>query len=505
MAKRMLAVLIVAISPLLAGGIYEFSLINSVPEAGLFFLDPGFQNPSKAKGVYGLFSNPAALGFMDKFDVSLSFGIGSKAKFNFDYMAIESTDSQGAVYLPVTFYCKEKGGLNFLGAGYSLGNIGFGIGLLQGNYAGVGININAEAALDMNYSVEDTIYYLYGSGNQDTAVIPVTWNLATQCTLSFSGSSEGGLSSSPLFMGAGAGFGIFGIGVGMKLYKYKGDLDALSAGVTRTASLITGTPHGWNGSINAIANIDDTLYLTELRAKLNGTRTAFSVGALFDLKVLSIGLTYEKGFSTKIKNLDIAYSLINVSGSPEECCIDSIYLDPDSLENGTAVGTAYLSYSDFRKDSTYDAITGEAKLPGYSEIRLGLSASYFSLYAGAVLPDGKKELGAFYLGTATSIPLPTVTLRFGTHQRVDYFKDGAGSIIPLRISSHIGLGASIHTSLGFLGKDFGFPATINVGVKTSTFPLLANIFTKNIESLENFKAASFLSGLSFNLGVRVHL
>ncbi|RKZ00751.1 MAG: hypothetical protein DRQ04_05735 [Candidatus Hydrothermota bacterium] len=488
-----------------AQGVYEFSLVNTSPQSALFFLEPGSQDPSRAKGIFGLFSNPASMGFLHHYEGALAFGIGSKSKFSFQYTAVESTEDQGAIRLPIDFYYKEKGGLNFVGAGYSFGPLGVGIGVVQGDYAGLDLNIKGKTALDLDYQIEDTIYYDY---DQDTAVIPVTWNLTVRCSLDVTGTGKGGISSTPIMLGVGMGFGSFGVGIGLKHYKFSGDLNSHMSGVTRTRAIIMGIPHsGWQGSISADAGLRDTLLMNEFGADLSGGRTAFLVGALLDLRVVKIGLSFEKGFSSRIKDINVGYTVINISGEPEYAGIDSIVLNEDSLRAGRAVGNAYVSYSDFKKDTTINEISGQLKIPGYSEVRLGLGFPFFNFYGGAILPSGNKEIGAFYLGTMTSFPLQMVTLRFGTHNRFDYAKDGAGKLIPYRFSSNLGIGATLKTSLGFLGKNFGFPAEFSLGIRTSLLPLLSGIISSEIEDedIENFKRANLLSGTGFNLGIRVYM
>jgi len=98
-----------------------------------------------------------------------------------------------------------------------------------------------------------------------------------------------------------------------------------------------------------------------------------------------------------------------------------------------------------------------------------------------------------------------VTLRFGTHNRFDYAKDGAGKLIPYRFSSNLGIGATLKTNLGFLGKNFGFPAEFSLGIRTSLLPLLSGTISSEIEDIEDFKRANLLSGTSFNLGIRVFM
>ena len=483
--------------------VYEFSLVNTSPQSALFFLEPGSQDPSGAKGIFGLFSNPASMGFMHRYEGALAFGIGSKSKFSFQYTAVESTEDHGAITLPIDFYYKEKGGLNFIGAGYSFGPLGVGVGILQGDYAGLDLKINGDAAVDLDYQIEDTIYYDY---DQDTAVIPVTWNLTVRCSLEVTGRGKGGISSTPLMLGAGMGFGPLGIGIGLKYYKFSGDLNSYISGVTETRTAIMGIPHsGWEGAITADVGLSDTLFFNDFGANLSGGRTAFLVGALLDLRVFRIGLSFEKGFSSRIRDINAGYTTINISGGPEYGGIDSIILDEDSLRAGRAVGNAYISYGDFEKDTTINEISGQLKIPGYSEVRLGVGFPFFNFYGGAIFPSGNKEIGAFYLGTMTSFPLQMVTLRLGTHNRFDYAKDGAGKLIPYRFSSNLGIGATLKTNLGFLGKNFGFPAEFSLGIRTSLLPLLSGTISSEIEDIEDFKRANLLSGTSFNLGIRVFM
>ena len=97
----------------------DANLLYSYPGSNLFFVHPGFANPSISRGLLGFSLNPASLLDTDKFEAMLSFSpqmsteIATEFNIPFDTLIYIPTPFLDTVRLPTDLGIRQIGGLDF--------------------------------------------------------------------------------------------------------------------------------------------------------------------------------------------------------------------------------------------------------------------------------------------------------------------------------------------------------------------------------------------------------
>jgi hypothetical protein len=480
----------------------HITLSQSSPEAGLFFSNPSYISPALAYGTYGIFSNPAALGYSSGYGLNFMLGIPSQPKIDLTAKVLDSTDTQSALYLPTRLTLKDAGGLNFIGFSKKLGPVGIGVGYMQRQSMGVGFDFDQTETLDINYQFVQPIRATITPGF-DT-MIPLTWNISAPLALRAVGNGDVNFGRMPLVLSSGIAFGPASVGIGCKLVKYSGELgaDLNFAGSTNINAV--GTPGApFKGQLTGLAELSDTLLGVNGTGSFSATRMSFILGTLLRAGFFKIGLTVEQGLKTDLSG-NYNLTMFSVSGSPDSVRIDSNFVHfvyPDSI-----YGRARLTINKSPKSADTLSSTQNISLPGYTELNLGISLSVFDLYAGGTLPK-KGEINTGKLGILFSVPLSVVTIRTGLLASLDYlyFTDDAGKnqIVPIRIPVYFGLGASVKTKFNFI--PYMPNAKIDFGIRTNAIPWASFALTNAIEQISNVESPSAFSLLGFNLGVSLEI
>ncbi|MCX7785233.1 MAG: hypothetical protein N2201_03255 [candidate division WOR-3 bacterium] len=480
---------------------FKITLSQSAPEAGLFFSNPSYISPALADGTYGMFSNPAAIGYTGDYGLAFVLGIPSKPKIECNARILDSTDAHGELSIPLELAFKDAGGLNFFGFSKKLGPVGVGIGYMQKSGTGFGIDFNQTETLDINYRIVQPIRASIAPGIDTT--IPMTWNISAPIRVNALGNGDISLGKTPFFVGSGYSFGIGSVGIGFKIARYSGNLGTNIKFDGSTNITATGTPGApYKGNLTGIATLSDTFINVIGNGDFRANRLAFIFGGLLRAGFFKMGISLEQGFKT---NLSGNYNLtsLRISGAPDSVVItspiDSIRFYPAQC---SIAGNARFNV--LRSPKTGDTLGGPQtiSLPGYTELNLGISLSVFDLYLGGTLPK-KGEVNNGKVGILFSVPLTSITIRTGLLAVLDYAytTDNAGKdlFIPLRVPIYAGLGASYRTKFNFIPMQPD--AQVDFGIKSNAIPLMSNFIPSDFEQVTNIKTPSFFSLLSFNLGV----
>ena len=478
----------------------HITLSQSTPEAGLFFSNPSYISPALAYGTYGIFSNPAALGYSNNYGLNFMLGIPSQPKI--DLTIRDSIAEQGVLDLPTKLTLKDAGGLNFIGFSKKLGPVGIGIGYMQRQSMGISFDFDQTETLDINYQFVQPIRATITPGF-DT-MIPLTWNISAPIALKAVGNGDINFGRMPLMLSGGIAFGPASVGIGCKIAKYAGDLGANLNFAGNTVINAVGTPDNpFKGQLTGLATLSDTLLGVNGNGSFSATRMSFILGTLLRAGFFKLGFTIEQGLKTDLAG-NYNLTMFSSSGAPDSVHLDSNFVHfvyPDSI-----YGRTRLTIS--KSPKTADTIGGpqNISLPGYTELNLGISLSVFDLYAGGTLPK-KGEINTGKLGILFSIPLSVVTVRAGLLASVDYlyFTDDAGKnqILPIRVPLYAGLGASVRTKFNFI--PFMPNAKIDFGIRTNAIPWVSFALTDAIEQISNVESPSVFSLLGFNLGVSLDI
>lgn len=505
--KKTIVLFVLIVVCISSGQTYRYSgyLHQSSPEAGLFFSNPGGISPAQAYGVSGMFANPAALGFSSDYGISFCFGTPANPKISCKVRVLDSTERQNTFKIPFQLGFKEAGGINFVSISKKLGPVGIGFGYMQKSATGVGFDFDVDKdTYEITYSFKDTIEASYAGG--DTA-IPVTWNLTAPLVVNSEGQGHLTLAKQPLFLGIGHTSKPFGIGAGIKLQKYSGNLDGnlfFAGGAAVNGIGIPDAPY--RGSINVSGYLPyDTFLLASGIGEFNVNRLSVIVGGLIRTGIFKLGLTLEKAMSVQLDGAFDIYSSIVRSFS------DSMITDTDFVHftlPDSIYGRKVMRFVHQMRDNDTSGFQGPVTLPGYTQLDLGMSLAIFDFYAGLTIP-AKKEINSIKAGMLLNIPLPFVSLRAGCLANLDYLFTADEKFIPLRLPVYIGLGGSITTKINFLPI---IPdARIDFGIKSNAVPMFSKLIfdqvntTGDLDMISDFESPTFMSLLSFNLGLSLNL
>jgi hypothetical protein len=502
MIKKVDVVLVILCLVCINSGISQtplhITLSQSAPEAGLFFSNPSYISPSLAYGTYGIFSNPAALGYSNDYGLNFMLGVPSKPKLNFTARVLDSTDTHRELNVPIELTMKDVGGLNFIGFSKKVGPVGLGIGYMQKSGIGIGLDFDQSYTFDIDYQIVQPIRASISPGVDTT--IPLTWNISAPLPLNAKGNGEASFGKTPLFLGGGIAVGPASVGVGFKLSKYSGDLGTNLNFFSNSNINAIGIPGGtFKGQLTGIVTLSDTLISVNGNGSFSANRPSFVLGTLIRAGFFKMGISVEQGLKTDLTG-NYNLTLLSISEAPDSVKIDSNFVHfifPDSI-----YGRARLTVKNSSKTGDTIGGTENISLPGYTKLDLGISLSVFDLYAGGTLPK-KGEINNGSLGILFSVPLPMVTVRTGLFASLDYLYTSDNEIIPLRAPIYFGLGGTVGTKLNFI--PYAPNAKIDFGIRTNAIPWTGAIIDDIVDQISDIETPSAFSLLGFNLGVSLNL
>ncbi len=175
----------------------DANLKYSYPGSNLFFVHPGFANPSISRGLLGFSLNPASLLDTDKFEAMLSFSpqmtteIATEFNIPFDTLIHTATPFLDTVRLPTDLGIQQIGGLDYIGLAFKLKGWGFGLGFQKGDY--LGLDFNAQSSPYAYYGLDFAYTFTHVDINEIPIgdSIPVQIQFDAEGDLAFNGEGEG--------------------------------------------------------------------------------------------------------------------------------------------------------------------------------------------------------------------------------------------------------------------------------------------------------------------------
>jgi hypothetical protein len=482
---------------------FTLTLSQSAPEVGLFFSNPSYISPALGYGTYGIFSNPAALGYSTNYGLNFLFGIPSKPEIDLTARVLDADSTHGQLNLPLAITMKDVGGFNFLGFSKKLGPVGLGIGYMQRQSMGIGLDFDQTETLNLSYQIVQPIRANIAPG-VDTS-IRLTWNITGPIALRAVGSGEADFGKTPLFVGGGFASGPVSVGIGCKLSKYSGNLGVNANFVGNAIMSAIGIPSSpFKGQLTGLAALSDSFISVNGSGDFSANRISFILGTMLRAGFFKMGLTVEQGLKTNLAG-NYNLHLLAISGDPP----DSVHVDsnfvhfvyPDSI-----YGRARLTVAKQPKSGDTLGGTSTISLPGYTAVNFGISLSVFDLYAGLTIPK-KGEINSGSVGILFSIPVSMVTVRAGLLASADYlyFTDDQGNnqFVPIRAPIYFGVGGTVKTKFNFI--PYAPNAQIDFGIRTNAVPWLATPLSNLIDQISNVQAPSAFSLLGFNLGLSLNI
>jgi len=437
---------------------------SSAPEAALMFLDPGTMNPAVSRGILGLLANPAALHTVQSAEVSLAVSTRQTSTGRFQFEATDSTEYFDAISLDAEAQLHENGGIGTVGLAKRFGALAAGIAVMQPRTSA--IQAQAQGLLDLSTHFElDEPLTRNEVPDLPVESIPVRWDVRSQTrVLLQSAPGEISISVRPVIAGLALRLGPLALGGALKYFHITsgGAPISLTARVQGEA-LITGSPYGlnpltgqpWGGTLQAAVTMQDTPLRITNRLEVSGSRWAGTLGSTLDLKVLKIGLTFERGLRGTVEG-SYEIETIHTTGLPEEVEFTDIAVEVN--QQSQVSGNARLDLNQFEKDTLRYAESGSFEVEGYTGFSVGINFLFLGVFAGGEIPSTTFDLGAGYFGAYAELPLVLlpVKVRAGFFHRTDFFRSVEDVDVPLRSVTHVGLGTTLrlplHRWIG-LGKD----------------------------------------------------
>ncbi|MEO0191457.1 MAG: hypothetical protein ABIM46_01610 [candidate division WOR-3 bacterium] len=477
--------------------------VTSETPASLFFLNPGFLDPSRSEGIVGADMNPSVLGF-SKNNIDLyvagSMTSSSGASLSFD-LPVEAGDTVLAsvpVDLDGTF--TDQGGFDYFGIGGRLGLASLGFIYQRPSYVSVGLpdgfsfgtTIEAESLTSFDYE------YVAGS---DT--IPLRLKLGGSATATLYPALDAEMRQAPIFFGGALKLGPFAFGFGYKMRKYTAELHAKGR-VSLDSARLACAPRaeGWNtDSLSVYLDVPETdsLFYAEYDGVVQGSQNAILFGiSLRPLKFLGISLGIEGGMRSSVTTVytRTIYLPDTVAGSlsPTE---DNVVVDPvDSTISGSLVlGGGSILYS---VDTLRDEI--EYNLLQYIAVRGGINLFVVNLGGGLELAENADGvyMGTNYLTPSVGIPLPKSELRIGSVIAWRYAKAG-DYYIPSVPLIYGGAGLTIKPDLNMGGIVL---QEIGIGAKASALAYTLDILSSTVTD-RDVDVGSLMPNFSVSAGLRL--
>lgn len=426
-------------------GLIEGFIKYSYTSPARYFLDLGHYDVARAKGIAGLYLNPASLYRIDTLEVGITahpprsshtgmeIGLSSNALFPFGFS------------IPVDVKSQELGALDFFSIGGKFKKVGIGLGIMQGDiydlfFSGVG---NFDAVINTEFDDSLTHSEIPGIPPEDT--IPIRWIIKGEEVLRLMMEGEGRLIAAPFFLSIAYDLDWAGIGLGLKWTRYniKGNF---KGGFEQTISnldmLIEGRPSDWTVALQVEGKGEiDSIWTNDSWGEFSTAQPSLSLGAQFDLNDFIVGLTMEHYFHSHLRG-DYAYltTIPTALRLPEiTYAITSI----DTVEKRIS-GKVEADFGIWDKNRNSSEGNALLSLPSQTALRLGVSAKLPLLFISSSLgmhiiglADG---VGEFYFNTGMEY-LSNPPIRMGFIVNWKLYQIGYVKFSPLPIIG-MGIGTS---------------------------------------------------------------
>lgn len=480
-------------------GDYYLQINHTSSSINLFFLDEGFHNPTAGYGIVGADLNPAVLAAGRNLDFYTGFSMSGKSSSNFEE-SFEISGVEDSVTIPFGIRYNEIGGMDFIGVSKKIGPVGIGISYQRGYKWGLEMGLTGSITGD--FHPDEPFEFTHSDYSEipegDTIIIDIPFSggisIETQKPLSVE------YSSSPIFIGAGIGLGPLKLGAGMKFSRNKlfgqGSIAILPSTFSVMVDTVVRSPSGNDWTIDSLigyATINDTLFYGKLDGDISSTQSAFTLGALLDVKILKASVAYEHGSSFGLLG-GYEWLFSRIDDLPESFEIDTSSLVVDTINNRIS-GAIGIIMSSVGKDVQSEIGDADLYFSGYNSIRAGFQLDLLILKLGLSgsldFPSaGDISIYEWCGGVSFGLPVPILDVNAGITGGVLWLDtEEENFFLP---SATFGL------SVGYKQDNF----RVNLPLKINITQFLLGAVGDLEEEEVSF---DFWSNVSFGLGIGVSL
>lgn len=407
----------------------DVGMYYSYPGVNLFFIHPGFANPSLVHGPLGFSLNPAGLVSSYGSELMITLGPAIKTSILTEFkIPIDSiTPILDTISIPTRLGFEQTGGGDFLGFSFKLKSWHFGIGIQKGDYLGLDFNTNATVSANYEFEYLDTLTSEDIGGIPMDDSIPVNILFDGNGSISLIGNGNGFYKSWSLIFAAAHRFIGLDLGLGAQItpVKIEGGFDALFNGKILGGSGVSIVPlDDW--TIDATFNLEvdaDSIIGCRGNVLTEFYLSTFYWGIKKEWRYLSLGLCGE--FSPPVFIKGNWQFITSIPNKLPKFRFEDNNLVVDTI-NKIITGSAKMVVYDFEKrDSTYG---GDIKTLFLSSngITGGLAIRFWRFETGIFGGLNFSEDGTYLkiraginLGFKTFIPL-----RLGAILHFQYFNIG---------------------------------------------------------------------------------
>jgi len=480
------------------------SFTTSETLANLFYLNPGFLDPSRSEGIVGADLNPGVMGF-SKTNIDLYVaGSGSAdadAGLSFD-VPLNGGDTVLAtvpVDLDATF--TDQGGFDYFGLAGKMGVFSLGFIYQRPSSMKVSIPDGYEFATTLESDSLTSFDYGYEYAPGDTLPLALTLSGSISATLHPSADAE--ISQAPIFFGGAVKLGPLGLGIGYRYRKYVAEFHA-GGRIALDSGDISCNPSspGWNTDsldVTLQAPADDSLFYASFDGLVQGSQNAVVAGLLLrPVKFLGLSLGVEAGMRSTVTTTytRTIYLPDTVTGNLN-IIDDNVTVDPG---NQSASGSLVLGGGTIVKSVDYLEDAVDYNLLQYVAVRGGVNLFIINLGGGLELAENADGvyMGTNYITPSLGIPLPKSELRLGSVISWRYAKAGSFVVptVPL-IYAGVGLTVKPDAMLGGVVLQ-----EIGIGLKASMLSYAVSMLSSGLAG-GDVNLGSYLPNLALSGGIRL--
>jgi len=271
----------------------------SYPISNLFFINPGFANPSVSRGLLGFSLNPAGLLHAQDSELMITFAPTMKTKIATEFAI--PFDSLAAIIdtvkIPAMLGVNQKGGVDFLGALFNIGGWRLGFGYQKGDYLGLDFFADAKATAEFEFSYNDTLTHSDIEEIPVDDTIPVRINLRGAGNLFLVGNGNGGFKSNSFIIALAHKFLGLDMGLGFQIIPVtlSGNFTSLFSGKLIGGAQLSVEPTGnWTIDATFEPEIDaDSILNCYGDADMKFYASSFYWGLKKEWRYLSLGICGE--------------------------------------------------------------------------------------------------------------------------------------------------------------------------------------------------------------------
>jgi len=478
--------------------------VTSETPANLFFLNPGFLDPSRSEGIVGADLNPSVLALAkNNIDLYVAGSMSSSANAGLSFdLPLEAGDTTMAtipVDLDGTF--TDQGGFDYFGIAGRIGLASLGFIYQRPSYVSVGLPEGFSFGTTIQADSLTSFDYNYVAGTGDT--VPLKLTLGGSATATLYPALDAEMKQAPLFFGGALKLGPFALGFGYKMRKYTAELHAVGR-VSLDSARLDCDPRaeGWDtDSLDVYLDVPamDSLFYASYDGVVQGSQNAFLLGmTLRPLKFLGISLGLEGGMKSSVTTIYTrTLHLPDTVGGTLTPTEDNVVVDPmDSTISGNLVlggGSIICSTDTLRDEINYNLLQ-------YVAVRGGINLFIVNLGGGLELAEDADGvyMGTNYLTPSVGIPLPKSELRIGSVIAWRYAKAG-DYFIPSVPLIYGGAGLTIKPGLNMGGVVL---EEIGIGAKASALAYTLSILSSTVTD-KDVDVSSLMPNFSVSAGLRL--